>query len=399
MKQRVYIKQQGDQWQWLLNSAPDKIGSGALSSCRAYVEQHDAELWVLLPGDSVATRRLSFKLSEKRHLREALPFQLEEELAGDVDELHFSYQVLPGSEGDMGQLAAAWCDKTWLATVLSDLALAGLEPAVVIPEPLALPRNQGWTLATGELFQLHTDLGEGFAIDPDMAAGAMVLLLESGEAPAQIAVVGDLELAQAILPSPLNALVEQAEPDSWQAFANNKEPAEINLLQGEFSPRLPLARWWQSWRKVAMLAAAVGVAWLLTALLEYQQLGGQVAELNQAIESAYRSVNPQGALVDAERQLERQLKGSAVQRDRVGPVKLLSQLAPLLHADQDVQLRGFNYSELQGDFRLNCWAKDFAAIEKLRKNIAALGLQVELVHASADGEGQNARLRIRWRAS
>jgi type II secretory pathway component PulL len=50
----------------------------------------------------------------------------------------------------------------------------------------------------------------------------------------------------------------------------------------------------------------------------------------------------------------------------------------------------------QQDLRLNCRAQSFSAIEKLRGRLVAAGLAAELVHSSADGEGQQARFRISW---
>ena len=80
-----------------------------------------------------------------------------------------------------------------------------------------------------------------------------------------------------------------------------------DLRQGSFAPKLPLMRWWNLWQRVAV---AVGVALILktgVSVADYQTLKSEDLQLRQAIQESYRRINPRGAVVDVEKQLNRQL--------------------------------------------------------------------------------------------
>lgn len=66
-----------------------------------------------------------------------LPYLLEEEIAQDVDELHFS--VL-GKQGD--QAFVAGVDRARLQTMLEQLQTLGLDVKRVVPDVLALPLHE-----------------------------------------------------------------------------------------------------------------------------------------------------------------------------------------------------------------------------------------------------------------
>ena len=49
---------------------------------------------LVIPGEKVVTTRAAYNAAEKRHFRQLLPYQLEEQIIGDVEDLHFVIQTL-----------------------------------------------------------------------------------------------------------------------------------------------------------------------------------------------------------------------------------------------------------------------------------------------------------------
>jgi general secretion pathway protein L len=54
----------------------------AITAQKQTATQSTIETWLILPGEKLVTRELDYNEKEKKHLRNLLPFQLEESLIG-----------------------------------------------------------------------------------------------------------------------------------------------------------------------------------------------------------------------------------------------------------------------------------------------------------------------------
>src|SRR5690606_27557691 len=82
----------------------------------------------------VITRELEYNEKEKKHLRNLLPFQLEDNVIGDVDRFHFALGPL-----NNGKVCVAYMEKAWLETVFEQLKSIAVEVTQCRSAPLALP--------------------------------------------------------------------------------------------------------------------------------------------------------------------------------------------------------------------------------------------------------------------
>ena len=98
---------------------------------------------------------------------------------------------------------------------------------------------------------------------------------------------------------------------------------------------------------------------------------------------------PEGALVDAERQLRRQLDGLRGGGGGGGFVRLLEQAGAVIAQRPGASIVSINYNQRGGEMRLNLVANDFAAVEQLRAGLAAV-----MESSSAQGDGVRARIRV-----
>ena len=98
-------------------------------------------LYVLVPASELVFRQLSLPGKVNRRSLQALPYLLEEEVAGDVEQLHL---VILGRDGQQVQVAAV--EKARLQQWLDWLAEAGLKPKQLMADVLALPlQADGWS--------------------------------------------------------------------------------------------------------------------------------------------------------------------------------------------------------------------------------------------------------------
>ena len=171
-------------------------------------------------------------------------------------------------------------------------------------------------------------------------------------------------------------------------------PGLPNLRQGEFASRLPLGRWWRQWRMVAAVFATAVLLQLLATGADYWQLQRENIALRTAVQDSYRQAYPRGAVVDAEKQLRRQLDALRGSGHSGGFVSLLERVGGVIAARPGTAIASINYSDKSGEMRLNILASDYEAVEQIRAGINKAGLEAIMENSSAQGEQVRARLRV-----
>lgn len=399
-------------WCWLgADGAPANSASGDREALRAALHpaseaaQSDRpanpqSAWLILPGSRVNTRELEYTDKEKKHLRNLLPFQLEDSVVGDVEDLHFALGT-PTS----GKVVVAFADKGWMQALFEDLAALGIEVTRCWTAPLTLPlpadvANDHWTLGLyqGQVYLRYTNT-QGFSIAPSHAPLALQMLLRQqgrvDQLPAlhlRAASEADLALLGESIPAELQgAIATQTLVDEWALDFSN---SSIDLCQGEFSHRLPIERWWKLWKSVAIFAGVCVAFYLGTLLYEIHKLGGENLKIRQQIEAVARSVIPQGRIVDPEKQLNTLLRQNQPVAQSASVVSLLAVTLPQIAAEPNVQVKGIAFAGESGELNLNIQADSFSAFESLSQNLRDLGLNAETSSFNAQGAVQTARLRV-----
>lgn len=396
-------------WCWLEadgTPANDSVASGDREALRAAVSSQvvsPLSTWVILPGSRVNTRQLEYSDKEKKHLRNLLPFQLEDSVVGDVEDLHFAL----GTPAD-GKVVVAYADKTWLQAAFAELAALGIEVtrcwSAPLTQPLALdaitqPGNH-WTLGLFE-GQLHLRYlpTMGFSVAYAQGRLALQMLLadqvRGEQLPAlhlRAASEQDLAALVEMIPAGLHEqIASQSLADPWALDFSN---SSIDLCQGDFSQRLPIERWWKLWRSIAIFAGVCVAVYLGTLLYEIHKLGAENLKIRQQIEAAARIAIPQGRVVDAEKQLATILRQSQPVGQSTSVMALLAVALPQIAEAPTVTIKGISYAGDTGELNINIQADSFGAFETLSQKIRDQGLNAEVLSANAQGNVQSARLKV-----
>ena len=168
----------------------------------------------------------------------------------------------------------------------------------------------------------------------------------------------------------------------------------LNLCVGEFSRRLPLTDWWNTWRKVTLLGAATLALFIVANFAQVQQLKSAQAVMQKDIEAAFRSVVPRGAMIDPLRQLKAKMKSEQGTVKGSDAILLMSLVAPVIDNLPDVALQGFQYNHDRNELRFSVKAGSFKNIEALRNRLDGGNYKATLMSASAQGGVHSARLKI-----
>ncbi|MCB1710363.1 MAG: type II secretion system protein GspL, partial [Halioglobus sp.] len=250
----------------------------------------------------------------------------------------------------------------------------------------------------GEDAIVRYDRCGGFSVERVLLPSMLAGLLANGTLPGAVVFYGREQAADiALLPPSLQAKAQWRRGNLYSALLLGESPGSaLNLLQGEFAVRLPVARWWREWRTVAAVFALAFGLQLVATYADYLKLSRENLALRAAVESSYRKAYPRGAVVDAETQLRRQLASLRGSGEASGFVQLVERVGAAIAGNNGTAIDAINYnfSSRGGEMRMNIVAADFEAVERVRSDINKAGLEAVMESSSAQGDKVRARLRV-----
>ena len=359
---------------------------------RAALARRSTGVCFAAPASDVRVLSLAVSSAERKHIGKSLPFMLEEQVADDIEGLHFAAAPLTDDS-----MAVAITSRDHMST-WADLLDTYAGVSHWCAETLLLPWRPGeWCLIIErERAIVRTGACDGFGVElallPAMLAAS---LAETGE-PQSIIVYGNDQKADvAYLPAELQSLVQWRNGGfSAAIMLSDAETPGLNLQQGEYAPRLPLDRWWRQWRAVAAMLALAFTLQMVANYSDYLSLKRENLALRGAVEASYRKAYPRGAVVDAEKQLQRQLAGMRGSAQTSGFVALMAKVGAVIADRPGTRVASINYNDKADEMRMNIVATDFEAVEQVRAAINESGLEAVMESSSAQADGVRARLRV-----
>lgn len=349
---------------------------------------------VLVPAIEVLLTRARVPSRNRQRVLKAVPYALEEQLAGEVGELHFALGNATDDQYPVAVVARQQMD-AWLACC----AAAGLQPDAMLPDVLALPYGEDcWgLLLQGDTATVRTGALEGFGCDRTNL-GALLALWEDGPVPA---------LRRLIEPGAAPLEGEAWSQQEWRDDANEdplREMAgqlaslpELDLLQGAYGRSEQLGRLWRPWRASAALLLVGALLGSVSMGLEYHRMGQEQAQLHAQIEQTFRDAFPNAKrVVNPRAQMEQRL--AALQRggdgDDSGFLSLLRSAGPILRSNKGVQVSAASYREGRLDLELT--ADNLQVLDQLKQTLSQRPeLEAEIQSANADADRRvKSRMRI-----
>lgn len=361
---------------------------------------------LLVPGEDVLTLSASVPARGAK-LAAALPYALEDQLADDIDTLHFA----AGSRGDDGTVRAAVVARDKLDAWLDTVRAAGINPSRVVPDYHGLanvPNTLSMLVSEDRLF-FNDGAGTQFAISglrPGEALAAAGLIGEENTAAArhllvycEPALADVYEKDWALLRHELDSVDVQLLPDGAlpRLAVTVATGTGINLLQGAYGARTEMKSLFAPWRYAAMFLAALLLVTIGVKGADIYQLNAAEQRLQQQFTEEYRRVRPQDTreIVDplgTVRSL-RQSVGTVAEGPQVF-LPSLQELASALQANSSAKVEAISYRAGVIDVRLN--APDIPTLDRIVQAVGASGrFEAELQSADSVGERVNSRIQIR----
>ncbi|MCC5861313.1 MAG: hypothetical protein JJT93_05305 [Gammaproteobacteria bacterium] len=373
-------------------------GRGTLSDAAALAGGRRVS--VLLPGTDILLCDTHLPVRNPAKLLRALPFTLEEQLAQDIDSLHFA----ASRPDSTGHLRAAVLTRQQMTDTLARLQAAGLQADALYADTEAVPNNPGslTLLLDGSRVYLAPPEGPPRVLDgPDLRA----TLELAGETftGRHLLVYGDAHQAAALQAE--CAVLREAgyEVDlhlhedgglSRMALGVVAAPA-INLLQGPFARRRSHAALWGPWRVAASLLLAFAVVSILGKAIEYQRLASELRTLDAAIDESFRRSFGDIPIADYQLQARQQLarlRGGGGGEELLLGLDALSQ--GLVRTEGSTRILALSYR--RGTLDLRVRSPDVATLDRLQRELVEAGAgHAEIQAANPVDGGVEGRLQLR----
>jgi general secretion pathway protein L len=351
---------------------------------------------VLVPGGEVSLAEARVPGRNRQRVLRAIPYALEEQLATDVEELHFA--LGPVTDGDRYPVAVVERSNmdAWAALLREN----AIQAEQWIPETLALPSDAGWSLMVdGETVLVRSGDYAGFAADTDNLPVLFSLFQAKQQAPETARVFGstrlDLELVE------VECVDERVQPLEVLARGWAQGPG-INLLQGAYSRREEWGRLLRPWKASAALLLAGFILVGISTGLNYFHLSQQRQQLKAEIEDVYRKAFPQAKrIVNPRAQMEQKLK--QLRRQAGGGntdfLAMFAETAGVVRTTEGINVRGASYRS--GRLDLDLQADNLQILDNLKQALVSSGMmsaEIQSVSTEADQKVKS-RMRVQVKGS
>ena len=348
---------------------------------------------VIVPGDDVLLSVARVPGRNRQRVLRAIPYALEEQLASDVETLHFAI----GPAQDEDHYPVAVVDRSRMDGWADQLAEHNIVANQWLPEMLALPlTDDGWSvMIEGDAVLVRSGPCAGFACDLETFPALISLFVSREQAPAQACLFGSsiIDLGD------IDVEVIDQELQALEILGRGfVQGPTIDLLQGRYSRREEWGRMLRPWKATAALLVAGLVLATFSTGINYFRLSNEQDELAAEIENVYRQTFPQARrIVNPRAQMEQELKQLQRQAGGGGQtafLALLVDVARILRSSGGIQVQGATYRD--GRLDLQLLADNVQVLDQLKQALAGEGrMRADIQSATTQQDGKvNSRVRV-----
>ena len=366
---------------------------------------------VLVSSTEVLTTAVDLPLRGGAKLYSSLPFALEEQIAVDIETMHFA----AGDKRESGLRPVAAVSRDILDAWLELLADASIQPWKLIPEDYGLARIPGTMsiLIDGDDLLFNDGGDVEFSLDGAKPSDALVVagkLTDRDNDDPMADPKGHLVVY-------CDAADEERFAHDWIALRHELHSVDINLqpdgalprmavtvasghgvnlLQGRYGPKADYGSWLRPWRTAAGLLLTLVLIGFAGKGVDYYRLTQEEADLRAQFSQEFQQIRPGDTreVVDpvaAVNSIKRSLGGGTAQ-----PVFLdsLRELAAAMQATEDASVESLSYRAGVIDIRVS--SSDVETVGEIQKLIGASGQFVASIQSTDRvADRINSRIQIR----
>jgi general secretion pathway protein L len=401
-----------DEVSWILADGRGNAISAPQTSPLSQVAMRAAgrHICVLVPSTDVLLAEPEVPVKTGTKLQQVVPYALEEQLAEDIDDLHFAIgKRAQDSPTTPVAVVAHALMEDWLTLLKSN----GIVPESMYADSDLLPENPGHAVALleSDVIVVRPPVGPAISMPIDALGEALELARhsgggESGEQTGRglILYTGASEWQQY---SPeVESVRDRFDGIKVQLLTSGPLPLyvqqlptakPINLLQGRYVQQDTRAVGWKAWRVAVFLLAALVGLHVVGKAGELFVLKRSEKTVDASIDQAFRAAMPgEQNTINARRRMEQRLvsvRGS-------GGSGLLPALGALVQARSNVPgttVQALSFRD--GALELKISAPNAESLDRINQALRENGWDADLKQGNVVGENYEGRVVMRPRGS
>ena len=385
--------------------------------------QHQAgrRICVLAPASDVLLTDAEVPVKSGTRYQQIVPFALEEQLAEDIESLHFA---VGKRVGDSPRIPVAVVSRALIDGWLNHLRDAGIAPDCLYADSSLVPENPGQAVLvlSGDSVILRAADKPPVTL-PLTALAEALELLRPAAAPAAGADPTPADLPRsAVAGFGGNGLVVYAGEAEWQQYGATIEAVRgefeglsvqllpdgplglfaqslpgttaINLLQGTYAPASPLAGGFKAWRIAAAMLVGLLVLHGIGSAAQLMVLKRTERRLDDSIGETFEQAMPgEHNSANARRRMEARMASLQGSTDSAGLLAMLSAVAQARTGASGTAVQALSYR--QGMLELQVTAPGAAALDHISQQLRTGGWQADLTSGTSSSGAYQGRIQMK----
>ena len=374
------------------------IGSGALAEAAPLATGR--AVIVLVPGTDVLLAEPELPVKSGARVAQVVPFALEEQLASDVEDMHFAVGRRESRPGTPVAAVALDSMDAWMAALKS----AGIAASAMYSESAAVPLTPSGVTLFVEGVRIHVrrpDVQPAVVEAEPLIEGLQLALASGSETRENVTLylsAADYERDKDMIEglreftASLQVKLLAEGPLALLAVTIPTQSA-TNLLQGPYAAATSMKVTFAPWRYAAILAGVFVFVHLGVKGIQYWKLGADEARLDSDIAAVFAQALPNTRQVDARAQVEArlaQLRGSGVSGGLMSGLGLLGEA---IAQSPDTSVEALSYRTNILDLRVLAPSVD--ALDRIQHAVAERGMNAEIQSATPRDSKVEGRLQLK----
>jgi len=383
------------------------VSSGSLEEAAEAAGDH--AVIVLVPAQEVLLTSVHIPARSAAKIKAALPFALEENLADDVEDLHFAI----GVRQENNRLPVAVVARDKMSQWLHRLSEAGIEPVILAAENNGLAKIPGTLsiMVDGEIIMFNDGADAEFSMQDVKPSDVLVIAgqlgetqQEDGENSGHLVVFctpeqnENLEHDWIALRHELHSVDVNVLPDGVlpKLAVTVAAGHGVNLLQGSYGKKIEYGPLLRPWKVAALLLLGLAIVGMAMKGVGYYQLLQDEATLRAQFNAEYRLLRPGDTreIVDPVATVESLRRGVGVSAVPQVFLPTMRELGAALDDNSDTEIEVISYRAGIIDLRLT--VPDVATLDNIQKAVSASGrFQASIQSTDQVADRINGRIQIR----
>ncbi len=392
-----------DTAQWLVvdgaGASSDDVHTGTLIEAAAAAAGR--RVIVLIHGNDVVLAQPVLPVKNQAKLVQLVPFALEEQLAGDVEDHHFA--IGKRSLGSTTTPVAAIL-RARMEAIMQTLTAAGIAPEAIYADTSVLPVTTNGLTVLVDNARLLIKRGEDSAVslDVDPLIEGLQLALASGSDSREHVIIymrpqdyeADEELIEGLREFTASLQIRLLTEGPLPLLAANAITyPPVNLLQGKYAVHSPLNISLRQWRVAAALAGLLIAMNLGINGYRLWKLGGEEKQLDTNISQLFSQTMPGVKAVDVRSQVQSRLNNLRAGGGSNSLLQSLAGVGAALTQTPGTRIESLAYRSNTVDLRVD--APDVGALDRIQHIASEHGMTAEIQGATPREKRIEGRLKLK----